>query len=184
MAGIFPVISVSIKPGDGVSGAAALGEDRAEGRYHAHDGGFRVGVVCLANIAGNSGGGCQGYETELVANPVGGKQCIVNAELGGNVDVNDGVPAVLAHVDVVLIARNSGIVHEDVDLEVTLCQFLNDSFTGVVGRDVHLQRNRADLVREVGEGAPRGGYIEDDDLRTVPVEGACNRLLRCRGRHR
>ncbi len=89
---------------------------------------------------------------------------------GDQVDVQDGVPAVLVGVGQLLVAGDAGVVDDDVDPAVLLLDVVGDSLRCVLAGDVQDEVVAVELAHQRLELAGSLGYVDPDDRGAVPVE--------------
>src|SRR5690606_16398799 len=105
------------------------------------------------------------------AGQVRAQQRVVDAHLGGEVDVDDLAPQLLVEVGEHLVPGDAGVVDDGPDPgpgAVDGDDVLGDALARVVGGDVELQCGAADLVGDPGQLLAGLGDVDGDDARPVP----------------
>ena len=97
---------------------------------------------------------------------------VVDALLGDQVDVQHHVPLVLGHPPERAVARDAGVVDDDVDAAVALAQVGGELVRRVLVGDVEQQRGAAELVDQLGEVVALRGDVDADDVGAVARQHA------------
>ena len=166
-----------MKPGcDGVRGAAERFEQGSGRADHADHAALGRRVVGLPAVARDARGGRERDDPRGVGEVAGGQQRLVDRQLRRDVHRQHGLPLVGRHVGEQLVARDAGVVHDDVDPPVPLQGVLEDPRAGVGRGDVELQGRAAHPVGDGDELLAGRGDVDGDDGGTVARERVRDRL--------